>query len=57
MTSNPSGPLERAVVNMTCVFQGLKLALSKGRNATGVSLPSHEDRDRSSFRNVVFLSF
>jgi hypothetical protein len=34
--------------------QGLRLALSKGHNRVGVSLPSPEDRNRSSVRNVVF---
>jgi hypothetical protein len=39
------GPLERA--NLNHWVQG-----SKGPNRVGVSLPSSEDRDRSSFRNV-----
>jgi hypothetical protein len=34
----------------------LKLALSKGPNRVGVSLPSPEDGKRSSFRNTVFFS-
>jgi hypothetical protein len=33
------------------------LALSKGPNRVGVSLPSPEDGNRSSFRNVVFSSY
>jgi hypothetical protein len=32
-----------------------RLALSKGQDRVGVSLPSPEDGIRSSFRNVVFL--
>jgi hypothetical protein len=32
-------------------------ALSKGPNRVGVSLPSPEDGDRSSFRNVVFSRY
>jgi hypothetical protein len=48
-TSTLLGPLERA-------NQGLKLALSKGFIRVDVSLPPSEDRDRSSFRNVVFTS-
>jgi hypothetical protein len=45
-----------------CVFvftgplQWLKLALSKGPSRVGTSLPSPEDRNISSFRNVVFSS-
>jgi hypothetical protein len=34
----------------------LRLALSKGPNRVGVSFPSPEDGNRSSFRNVVFSS-
>jgi hypothetical protein len=30
------------------------LALSMGHNRVGISFPSHEDKNRSSFRNVVF---
>jgi hypothetical protein len=33
----------------------LRLALSKGPNRVGVSLPSHEARKTSGFRNVVFV--
>jgi hypothetical protein len=33
------------------------LALSKGPNRVGVFLPSPEDGNRSSFRNVVFSGF
>jgi hypothetical protein len=33
---------------------GLRLALPKGHIAVGVSLPSPEDGNTSSFRNVVF---
>jgi hypothetical protein len=33
----------------------LRLALSNGPNRVGVSPPSLEDRNRSSFRNVVFF--
>jgi hypothetical protein len=39
-----------------CLGQWLRLALSKGANRVGVSLPSPEDGNRSSFRNVVFPS-
>jgi hypothetical protein len=35
----------------------LSLALSKGHNRAGVSLPSPEDGNRSSFQNVVFSSY
>jgi hypothetical protein len=35
----------------------LRLALSKGLNRVGVSFPSPEDVNRSSFRNVVFSSY
>jgi hypothetical protein len=38
------------------LVQGLRLALSKGPNRVGVSLPSLEDGNRSGFRNVVFSS-
>jgi hypothetical protein len=41
------GPLERANLNHS--------SLSKGPNRVGVSLPSPEDGNRSSFLNVVFL--
>jgi hypothetical protein len=37
--------------------QWLRLALTKGRNRIGVSLPLPEDGNRSSFRNVVFYSY
>jgi hypothetical protein len=33
------------------------LALSKGSNRAGVSLPSLEDGNRSNLRNVVFSSY
>jgi hypothetical protein len=33
---------------------GLGLALSKGTERVGVFLPSPEDRNRSSFQNVMF---
>jgi hypothetical protein len=36
--------------------QWFRLALSKGPNRVGVSLPSPEDGNRSSLRNVVFSS-
>jgi hypothetical protein len=35
----------------------LRLALSKGPNGAGVSLPSPEDKNRSSFRNVVLSNY
>jgi hypothetical protein len=44
------GPLE------TANLQWLRLALSRWPNTVGVSLPSPEDRNRPSFRNVVFSS-
>jgi hypothetical protein len=50
-------PLERAKINLWTRSRPpviLILALSKGPNRVGVSLPSPEDGDRSSFRNVVF---
>jgi hypothetical protein len=34
-----------------------RLALSKGHNKVGVSLPSPEGGNRSSFRNVVFSNY
>jgi hypothetical protein len=34
-----------------------RLILSKGPNRVGVSLPSPEDRNRSSFRNIVFSRY
>jgi hypothetical protein len=37
-------------------YQWLSLALSDGPNRVGVSLPSPEDRNRSSFRNIVICS-
>jgi hypothetical protein len=39
---------------MTWIVQSLRSALSKGLNRVGVSLASPEDRNRSSFQNVVF---
>jgi hypothetical protein len=36
---------------------GLRLAPFKGINSIGVSLPSPEDTNRSSFLNVVFSSY
>jgi hypothetical protein len=35
----------------------LRLALSKGLNRIGVSLPSPEDGNRSSYRNVAFSNY
>jgi hypothetical protein len=35
----------------------MRVAISKGPNRVGVSLPSPEDGNRSSFRNVVFSSY
>jgi hypothetical protein len=35
----------------------MKLTLSKGLNRIDVSLPSPEERNRPSFRNVVFSSY
>jgi hypothetical protein len=35
----------------------LKVALSKGPERVGVSLPSAEDGNRSSFQNIVFSKF
>jgi hypothetical protein len=43
------GPLEKA--NQV---RYLRLALSKGPNRVGISLPLPEDGNRPSFRNVVF---
>jgi hypothetical protein len=37
--------------------QGLRLAISKGPNRVGVSLPSPEEGNRLSFGNIVFYSF
>jgi hypothetical protein len=42
---------------MTWVVQWLRLALSKGPNKVDVSLPSPEDRNRPSFRNIVFSTY
>jgi hypothetical protein len=39
----------------TYCVQYLKLALSKRPSRVGVSLPSHEDENKSNFQNVVFL--
>jgi hypothetical protein len=36
---------------------GLRMALSKGRNIVGVSVPSPEDGNYSSFRNFVPSSY
>jgi hypothetical protein len=41
----------------TVLVQWLMSVLSKGPNRVGVSLPSPEGRNRSSFRNVVFSSY
>jgi hypothetical protein len=41
-------------VSETGCVSVFRLALSKGNNRVGVSLPSPEDGIRSSFRNVVF---
>jgi hypothetical protein len=35
----------------------MRLGLSKGPNRVYVSLSSHTDRNRSSFRNVVFSTY
>jgi hypothetical protein len=43
------GPLERAELD-----KWLKLALSNGPNRVGISLPSPEGENRSSFWNVLF---
>jgi hypothetical protein len=45
------GPLERANLNHWM------LALPKGPNTVGVSLPSPEDGNRISFQNDVFSSY
>jgi hypothetical protein len=42
---------------MAWAVQWLRLALSKGRHRIGVSLPSPEDGNRSSFHNIVFSSY
>jgi hypothetical protein len=47
------GPLGR--VNLR--IQWLRLARPKGSNRVSVSFPSHEDGNRSSFRNVVFPTY
>jgi hypothetical protein len=47
------GHIKRAQINQWT----WRLALSKGHNRVGVSLPSPEDGNRSSFRNVVFSSY
>jgi hypothetical protein len=47
----------KAVVNIAWVVQRLRLTLSKGPIRVGVSLPSTEDGNGSSFPNVVFSSF
>jgi hypothetical protein len=39
------------------MVQQLRLALSKGPNRVGVSLPSPEDGNRCSFLHVAFSSF
>jgi hypothetical protein len=38
------------------LFQRMRLALNKGPNGVDISLLSHEDRNRSNFRIVVFIS-
>jgi hypothetical protein len=35
----------------------MSLALSKGHNRVGVSIPLSEDGNRSLFRNIVFSSY
>jgi hypothetical protein len=42
---------------LTVCVQWLRLALSKGPNRVDVPPPSPEDRNRFTFRNVVFSSF
>jgi hypothetical protein len=42
---------------MTWVVQWSRLALSKGPNRVGVSLPSPEDGNRTCFQNVFFSYF
>jgi hypothetical protein len=39
------------------ITERLRLALSKGPNRVGVSLPLLEVKNRSSFRNVFFSSY
>jgi hypothetical protein len=43
------------VLLLYLIIQWLNLALSKGPSRVGVSLPSPEDGNRSSFRNAVFF--
>jgi hypothetical protein len=47
------GPLKK----LTSITEPVQLALSKGPNKVGVSLPSPGEGKRSSFRNVVFSSY
>jgi hypothetical protein len=44
------------VPSLSNIFQWLRLGVFKGANRVGVSFPSSEDGNRSSFQNVVFSS-
>jgi hypothetical protein len=57
-TGTPGLKWLNSCVNLTGVVQWLRLALPKGPNWVGVFSPLHlrpEDRNRSSFQNVMFL--
>jgi hypothetical protein len=49
--------LTRSVGILTWTVHWLRLALSKGHNKAGFSLPPPEDENRYSFQNIVFSSF
>jgi hypothetical protein len=56
LVMGPNWPTNRRSQN-NLKLKWLRLALSKGPNEVGISLPSPEDRNRSSFRNTVFSSY